>query len=273
MTAAELSLIAAAVPTTTVLVGDVCTTSVVATVPQCSQAVPGSIAVATTSTPDAFINCWGTGVQRAIVSKCAATAAGVRALGLTLPAGLAANPVLQVLVVDRSDATGNSENGQPLSLMVPGPSPTGRLTVLVYSGADTAGVDLTSIGGTVTPVSGGFLLTSPHSSTFVALAADAPTTATTPSAGTAQPAAADNGWWIGLAVGLGVGIPVLLLLLAGIAYAVYYWWGPSEPAPAPYYPPPPTSARHRAKTPHSTPAYPSGWVAVPPPTPLGPYYP
>lgn len=51
--------------------------------------------------PDAFINCWGTGVQRAIVSKCAATAAGVRALGLTLPAGLAANPVLQVLVVDR----------------------------------------------------------------------------------------------------------------------------------------------------------------------------
>lgn len=40
-------------------------------------------------------------------------------------------------------------------------------------------------------------------------------------------------------VGLGVGIPVLLLLLAGIAYAVYYWWGPSEPAPAPYYPPPP----------------------------------
>lgn len=57
MTAAELSLIAAAVPTTTVLVGDVCTTSVVATVPQCSQAVPGSIAVATVRTLSCFHEC------------------------------------------------------------------------------------------------------------------------------------------------------------------------------------------------------------------------
>lgn len=44
-------------------------------------------------------------------------------------------------------------------------------------------------------IAGGFLLSSPHTSTFVTYQ-PAP-------AAPAAPAAADNGWWIGLAAGLG----------------------------------------------------------------------
>eukprot|EP00667_Euglena_gracilis_P013366 EG_transcript_13781 len=256
LTAADLALLAAEAPATT-LVGPTCNTSVVAAVTQCTQSVPASISLATMGTPAEHVQCWGNGVQAAIVSQCTPSVASIRALGLTPPANFVSNTVLQVLIVDRSDAAGNLQNGQPVSLLLLGPSPTGRVAVVVYSGGDTVGVDLTSIGGSITSVPGGYLLTSPHSSTFAAFAAPA----TTPAApAPATPAASgDNGWWIALAAGLGAGIPVLLIVVAAIGYGAYlYYNGETTPAFAQYA----TPAQHWTSTP--TAVYPVSFYPLPP---------
>eukprot|EP00667_Euglena_gracilis_P016781 EG_transcript_17598 len=145
LTAADLALLAAVAPAAT-LVGPTCNTSVASAVTQCVQSVPASISLAALATPADHVQCWGHGVQAAVVSQCEPSVASIRALGLTPPNNLAANTVLQVLIVDRSDASGNLQNGQPVSLLLPGTSPTGWVVVVVYSGGDTVGVDLTSIG-------------------------------------------------------------------------------------------------------------------------------
>eukprot|EP00667_Euglena_gracilis_P001115 EG_transcript_1116 len=218
LTAEERRLIATTINTTVRLVGYVCNTSVVASVQQCEQAVPSEVTAGTDAIPEAHVNCWGTGVEKAIVSKCPPTVSAVRSLGLTPPASLQSASVLQVLVVDRSDTAGNLVNDQPVSLMVPVASPTGIVTVMVYSGGDTVGVDLTSIGGSVVIVSGGYLITSPHSSTFVTFE----TNFTSPSFSPASPTTSnsswwsDNIWWVGLAVGLGAGFILLTLALLAV---------------------------------------------------------
>eukprot|EP00667_Euglena_gracilis_P014730 EG_transcript_15268 len=162
----ERQVLATALPNTTLLTGPMCNTSVVAAVTECNQSAPLVMALGTGMSPERHVHCWGDGVERAIVSVCTATVPVVRSLGLTPPAGLSSAALLHLLIVDRSDSMGNLLNHQPVSLVVPA-SMSGNISVLVYPGADVVSKDLSSIGGSVTAIAGGFLLSSPHTSTFV----------------------------------------------------------------------------------------------------------
>eukprot|EP00667_Euglena_gracilis_P001516 EG_transcript_1517 len=195
----ERWLIATAVPNTTLLVGPLCNTSVVATVRECNQSAPLVSALGTGSSPERLVYCWGDGVEKAIVSACTATVSTMRSLGLTPPKDLDSSAIHHLLLVDRSDAMGKLLNHQPVSLVVPA-EVAGNLSVLVYPGGDTVSKDLLSIGGFVSSIPGGFLLASPHTSAFVTYQPTSPATGT-----------ADNGWWIGLAAGLGSAAGLLLL--------------------------------------------------------------
>eukprot|EP00667_Euglena_gracilis_P003570 EG_transcript_3580 len=238
----ERQLIATVVPNTTLLVGPLCNTSVVPAVQQCNQSAPLVTALGTGSSPERHVHCWGSGVEKAIVSVCTSTVPTMQSLGLTPPSGLASATVLHLLIVDRTDAVGNLLNHQPVSLVVPA-AVAGNVSVLVYPGGDTVSQDLVSLGGSVTAIRGGFLLTSPHTSAFVTYQ---PPTAT-PATGTS-----DNGWWIGLATGLGSAVG-LLLLAVPIIWLGYRWragrkearmfeGGMTAPDPVPPYIRPPSAA-------------------------------
>eukprot|EP00667_Euglena_gracilis_P005584 EG_transcript_5622 len=239
MRAEERYLLATSLNSTTLLSGPVCDTSVVATIQHCNQSLPSTVPVTMSASPESHVLCWGSGVEKAVVSKCSPSAAALQSLGLTPPADAT---VLHTLIIDRSDRLGNLQNNQSVSLFVP-TSAAGAVFVRVYSGGDTVGQDLLSIGGSVTYMEGGCLVSAPHSSTFVTYQVE------------------NNGWWIGLAAGLGT-LAGLLLICVPIACIWYRHHKSKEPLP--FEPYSPAAAPSPMDYPRWTP---TPGVPVPPQTP------